>query len=105
MIPDEEILRIDNLIKTYGRRKWFMYNHTEPKDEKEEFSVETKVEETKEREERFMGNNDEEQILLVVAKIRDFNEELEDLEGRKKQVEGEIDLLKQELDNLIFRRK
>ncbi|MBO7452217.1 MAG: helix-turn-helix domain-containing protein [Clostridiales bacterium] len=105
MFDIEELNRVQQAMALYGKYKWARHVHTERKavevakqnevivNNKEDVTVEVNTVSAKEKE--------NEKILLLVDRIRDFKEELENLECRRKQVEGEIDLLRKELNELI----
>ena len=125
LIPDDEVQRIMNLMKQYGKRGWIKHNTKPSKiigarsevidEEKLRADVEKAFGPFEERnddmeftEEQLVGvkrprDDSEEQILLTVAKIREFKEEENDLKGRLVQVQGEIDILEKELKDLIWK--
>ena len=96
MFTDDEVTRVQGLIKQHGTRKWMLY----AKQEKQEKQVQAatvivpiaELPETKEQK-KF----DADKIMDKILKVQDLKEQLENLEAERNQVLQEIELIKKEI--------
>lgn len=91
MFTDDEVTRVQKLIKDHGTRKWMMYSkNTTPVIVP--FTDDFVTEEPKPK-----AKFDADKIMNKLLKVQDLKEQLENIETERNQVLQEIELIKKEI--------
>lgn len=96
MFDDDEVTRVQKLIKQYGRFSWM--NHVEKKEIAKPIALPVTqiiapVAEQPKPENTFSADK----VMNKILKIQDLKEELEDIEARRHQLLAEIEALRNEV--------
>lgn len=99
MFTDDEVTRVQNLIKEHGTKKWMLYSKKEVEAKKDiKLAIITAPQIT---EQASAKKFDADKIMDKILKLQDLKEQLENLEAERNQVMNEIEALRKEVMEVI----